>query len=132
MARKLFCALFVMTVAITFVAADEFQATITKVDGNKVTYQKYQKTKKGEEKKKDGDPVTLSAKGAMVVSSKFDKETKKFVDGDAVTDGLKNEMFTTKLDEKKGQQARITTEGEGDKAKITKISVNQKKKKAAQ
>ena len=51
MARKLFCAMFVMTIGIGFVCADEFTATITKVDGDKVTYQKYLKVKKGEEKK---------------------------------------------------------------------------------
>src|SRR6516164_11793664 len=79
MTRKLFCSMFVMTLAIGFVAADEFNATITKVDGDKVTYQKYLKFKKGEEKKKDGDAVTISAKGAKVAKAgKFNKEDKKF------------------------------------------------------
>ncbi len=44
MVRKLFCAMFVMTLAVGFAAADDFFATITKVDGDKVTYQKYKKS----------------------------------------------------------------------------------------
>jgi hypothetical protein len=52
----------------------------------------------------------------------FDKDAKKMVDGDPVKDGLKNEMFT-KIDEAKGLNATITTEGDGDKARITKIRV---------
>ena len=44
MVRKLFCSMFVMTLAIGFVAAEDFTATITKVDGDKVTYQKYKKS----------------------------------------------------------------------------------------
>jgi hypothetical protein len=131
MARKLFCAMFVMTIGIGFVCADEFTATITKVDGDKVTYQKYLKAKKGEEKKKDGDAVTISAKGAKVAKAgKFNKEDKKFDVGDVIEDGLKNEMFTKISD--KGVNARITTDGEGDKAKITQILVvGGKKKKGA-
>jgi hypothetical protein len=119
--------MFVMTLAIGFVAADEFTATITKVDGNKVTYQKYLKVKKGEEKKKDGDAVTISAKGAKVAKGNFDKDAKKLVAGDAIEGGLKNEMFT-KITEK-GVNARITTEGEGTNAKITQILIGGKKGK---
>jgi hypothetical protein len=126
MARKLFCSMFVMVVAISFVAADEFQATITKVDGDNVTYQKYKKANK--KKEKDGDAVTASAKGAKVISGKADPDNaKKVVDGDEIKDGLKNEMFT-KIDEKKGVNATITTEGD----KITKIRVFVKKKAAAE
>jgi hypothetical protein len=127
MTRKLFCSMFVMTLAIGFVAADEFNATITKVDGDKVTYQKYLKVKKGEEKKKDGDAVTISAKGAKVAKGAFNKDDKKFVAGDAIEGGLKNEMFT-KISEK-GVGARITTEGEGTSAKITQILIVGKKGK---
>ena len=53
MIRKLVCALFMMTVAIGFVMADEFTATVTKVDGNKITYQKYKKGAKGKKGEKD-------------------------------------------------------------------------------
>jgi len=60
--------MFVMAVAVGFVFADTFQATITKVDGNKVTYQKYKKGAKGAKGEKDGDAVTMeAAKDAKVL-----------------------------------------------------------------
>jgi hypothetical protein len=40
MTRKLFCSMFVMTLAISFVAAEEFAANITAVKDGKITYQK--------------------------------------------------------------------------------------------
>ncbi len=123
MVRKLFCAVFVMSVAVAFVAADEFQATITEVKGDNVTYQKYKKGEKGKKGEKDGDPVTMSAKGAKVAKLKFNKEDKKIEAGDAVEGGLTNEMFTKISD--KGVGARITTEGD----KITTILVAGGKKK---
>jgi hypothetical protein len=133
MARKLFCSMFVMVAVIGFVAAEEFQATITKVDGDNITYQKYKKADKGKKGKgeKDGDPVTISAKGAKVINGKFDADTKKVADGDPIEGGLKAEIFT-KIDEKKGVTATLTTEGEGDKAVVTKIRVFAKKKAAAE
>jgi hypothetical protein len=130
MVRKLFCSMFVMTLAIGFVAAEEFNATITKVDGDKVTYQKYKKaTEKGKKGEKDGDAVTITAKGATVAKNVGKKG--QFEVGDKIEDGLKNEMFTKISD--KGVNARITTDGEGDKAtKITQILViGGKKKKGA-
>ena len=130
MIRKLFCSMCVMAVAVAFVAAEEFQARITKVDGDKVTVQKMKGF--GKKAEKDGDPITLTAKGAKVVSAKQDPDDKKKqIDGDEVKDGLKNEMFS-KIDEAKGGvRATIVTEGEGDKATITKIRVQGKKKAAA-
>lgn len=128
MVRKLVCALFVMTVGIGFVIADEFNATITKVDGDKITYQKFKKAaKKGEAPEKDGDAVTISAKGAKVLQGKFDKDAKKFVAGDAVEGGLTSETFKNE----KGVAARITTDG--DNKTVTQILVTGgKKKKAAE
>lgn len=133
MYRKLFCALFVMSVSIGLVAADEFQATITKVDGNKVTFQKFKKGEKGKKGEKDGDPVTLEvAKDAKIAKAKFsfDKEAKKakFEVGDAIEGGLKNETFT-KIDAEKGVGVRITTSD--DNKSITQILTFQFGKKKA-
>ena len=125
MLRKMVCAMIVMTVSFSFVMADDFFATITKVEGDKVTYQKYQKTKKGEEKKKDGDAVTIDAAGAKVAKMSFNKETKKVEAGDAIEGGLKAEVFA-KIGEK-GLAARITTSD--DNKKITQILVPGGKKK---
>jgi hypothetical protein len=147
MFRKLVCSLFVMGVCISIVAAEEFTARITKVDGDKVTFQKYKKGEKGKGfggQEKDGDPVTLPvASNAKITKSKgkFDADAKKFTwepDG-AIEGGLKNEIF--KIEEKKkdepkekgkgkgfgfgapGLQAQITTSDDGKS--ITAIDVRQ-------
>src|ERR1043166_6721419 len=122
MFRKLLCGLFVMTVGVGLVAADEFTATITKVDGNKVTYQKMKGF--GKKAEKDGDPVTLEvSKNAKIAKAKFsfDKEAKKakFEAGDAIEGGLKADVFA-KIGEK-GVNARITTSD--DNKSITQILV---------
>jgi hypothetical protein len=130
MIRKLVCAMFVMVVAIGFAFADEFNATITKVDGNKITYQKYKKAKKGAKGEKDGDPVTIEvASDAKVTKGMFDKDAKKFVAGDAIEGGLKADIFA-KATEEKGVAARIVTDA--DNKKVTAIMTVGGKKKAAQ
>jgi hypothetical protein len=113
MIRNLFCVLVVMTVAVGFVAADEFIVQITKVDGNKITYERYRKGKK------DNDPVTIEvAMDAKIADGKFDKEAKKLVAGDPVEGGLKNKYFSNApLD--KGIGAQITTSD--DNKKVTQI-----------
>jgi hypothetical protein len=122
MIRKLACAAFVMVVAVSFVMADEFTAQITKVDGNKITYQKMKK------KAKDGDPVTIEvAKDAKISNGKGAKG--KFEATEEIKDGLKAEVFS-KASEDKGVNARITTDA--DNKKVTQILVIGGKKKAAQ
>ena len=129
MFRKLVCSMFVMVIGIGFVAADEFTATITKVDGDKITYQKFKKVK-GKAPEKDGDAVEITAKGAKVTFGAVDKDTKKFVAGDAIEGGLKNDMFAKIGD--KGVNARLVTEGDGKDAKVTLIGITKKKKAAAE
>jgi len=118
MLRKMLSAMFVMTLAVGFVAAADFNATITAVKDGKVTYQKM---KKGE---KDGDPVTITVdvKATIAKADGFGKKAKV---GDKIEGGLKNEIFT-KISEK-GIPSRLTTEGEGAKAKVTQILVFGKK-----
>ena len=128
MFRKLVGALFVMTVAIGFAFAEEFNATITKVDGDKITFQKYKKKVKGEKvAEKDGDPVTIDvAKDAKIVKGTLVKGKAEV--GDAIEGGLKSETFTKAGD--KGVAVRITTDD--DKKIATQILVITPKKKAAQ
>jgi len=127
MVRKLVCAMFVMTVAIGFVFADEFNATITKVDGNKVTYQKYKKGAKGKKGEKDGDPVTMEvAKDAKIAKGTPAGKGKVDV-GDAIEGGLKSDAFA-KASEEKGVDVRITTDDE--KKTVTQILIVGKKKAA--
>lgn len=128
MLRKMACALFVMTVGFAFVAAEEFSGVVTKVEGDKVTVQKYKKREKGKKPETDGEPVTLSvAKDAKISKAKFNKEDKKLEAGDAIEGGLKASVFA-KIGEK-GVPVRITTDA--DNKAITQILVVQfgKKKK---
>ena len=125
MFQKLFCSVVVLTVAIGFVVADEFNATIKKVDGNKITYQKTKKVMKKVEN--DGDPVTIEvAKDAKIVKGTVMKGKAEV--GEAIEGGLKSDVFT-KAGEK-GVAARITTSS--DNKSVTQILVITPKKKAAQ
>ena len=129
MLRKLVCAMFVMMVAIGLVAAEEFTASITKVEGDKITYQKFKKGEKGKQGEKDGDPVTIAvAKDAKITKGKASFKDMKFAieTGDPLEGGLKNEVFT-KIDEKNRVFARITTSE--DKKTVTGIAVVQFGKK---
>jgi hypothetical protein len=102
--------------------ADEFQATITKVDGGKITFKKGKANDLGEEMTL---PVTADA---AVTKGKFNTDTKKVEAGDPVKSGLQNEQFT-KIGEK-GLRATITTDA--DNKHITAITVGGRKKKAAE
>jgi hypothetical protein len=115
----------VMTIAIGFVAGEEFNAFIVKVDGDKVTYQKFKKGEKGKKGEKDGDPVTLPvAKDAKITKGKGSFKDKKFSiePGDPIEGGLKAEIFKNATEEK-GVFASITTSE--DKKKITAIAAFQ-------
>jgi hypothetical protein len=127
MIRNLFCSMVVMTVCLGIAGAREFQARLLKVDGDTVTVQEMKGF--GKKAEKVGEPVKLKlGKDAKIVAGKLDG--KKVVDGDDVKDGLKNEIFS-KIDGEKGMGGiSITTEGEGDKERITKLRVTQKKKAA--
>jgi len=137
MLRKLLGSIIAMSVCFSFAAAEEFIASIKKVDGDKVTFTKgfggFGKDKKAEK----AEEVTLTAaKDIKVTKGKFNKEDKKIEAGEAIEGGLKNEMFT-KIPEKKavdpekkgkggfggGLFAQITTSEDGKT--ITAISVMQ-------
>jgi len=128
MFRKLLGSMLVMAVCIGFVAADDFTATIKKVDGNKITFAKISfkdmKVEKGE------DTTLPASKDVKVTKGKFNKEDKKLEPGEPLEKGLMNEMFsklgqkTDKDTDKKGRGgvfARITTSEDGKT--ITAISV---------
>jgi hypothetical protein len=132
MARKLFCAMFVMMVGVTFVLADDFRCNITKVDGSKITIQKYKKSEvKGKKGEKDGDPMTFTVDDKATIAKGVGKKGGKVEAGDKIEKGLKDEAFSKEKLGDDGAAALITTEGEGDKAKVTQILLIQPKKKAA-
>jgi len=110
---KKFAMPMVCTLAVVgFVVADEFNASITKVEGNKNTFLK---GKKGDDQKEGSAEVASNVK---VLNGMFEKSDAGFKvnPGDAIEGGLKNEMFT-KIGEK-GVSAQITTD---DKGKVTQI-----------
>lgn len=114
--RKFVAAAVILVIGFSVAMAEEFGGTIKKVDGNKITVLKRAKVK-GEK----GEEVTLTvAKDAKVVKGTFNKETKKLEAGDAIENGLKNEMFS------KDVNARITT---NDAGAVTEIAVMAGKKK---
>jgi len=124
MFRKLICLAIVSVVCVGVGFAEEIRGVITKVDGNKVTFQKitFNKDTKSIEK---GELQTLEVDAAAKVSTgKFNKETKKMEAGDPVADGLKNEMFT-KIGEK-GVGATVDVDG----GKIKSIIISKGKGKA--
>jgi hypothetical protein len=125
MVRKLFCSMCVMGVVVAFAAADDYSGVITKIDGNKITFQKMTKGKKGMKGEKDGDPVTLTVNSdTKIVSAKFAKG--KMEDGDEVKDGLKNEIFA-KIDADTGVRANITTKGDSKVAEKIQVFTGKKK-----
>ena len=114
----------VALVGFSVALAEEFQATIKSVDGNKVTVnrKKDKKDKVGEEK-----TYTLT-KDCKVVKGKFNADTMKLEAGDAIDGGLKNELFSKEKLGDKGLGARFTTNDDGN---VTQIIVGGKKKKKA-
>jgi hypothetical protein len=57
----------------------------------------------------------------MFPRTKFDPDTKKMVEGDAIENGLKSDTFSKISD--KGLRATITTSGTGTDTMVTKILV---------
>lgn len=120
MVRKLACAAFFFVAVIGLVAAEEFGAQITKIDGDKVTFQKFKKGEKGKKGDKDGDEITLPlAKDAKIVKGSFDFKAKKVTAGEAIEGGLKADAF--KIDEKKGGPFVLITTADDNKS-ITQIA----------
>ncbi len=121
---KLACTVCAVFGFVGLAMADTFPAIITKIEGNKVTFYKFnfkEKTK--------GESMTLPAASDVKVNmGKLNFEEKKLeVDG-PIENGLKNKRFTD-LPEK-GMFARITTNA--DNTKITEIVVTPRKKKKNQ
>jgi len=95
--------------------ADEFNATVTKVEGNNVTFYR---TKKGEKGEAMTLPLAADAKIAKGMAKGKGKKGKVEV-GDPIEGGAKSETFT-KIGET-GLRARITTDD--DNKKITQLLV---------
>jgi len=121
MLRKSVLAGLTLALCVGLSCADEMRGTITKVDGNKVTFTP-------QKKKKDTqtpEVQTLTAADAVKVSKgTVNKQAKKVEAGDAIENGLKNALFTGIS--AKGVRTVIVTDSD---KKITEITVIGKKKK---
>jgi len=117
MLRKVVATALVLVLSVGVVFAEEFQAVITKVEGNKVSFFKLEG--KGKEAKKTGDEITLpAAKDVKVV-----RRTKKGEDPEPIEGGLKHQMFSNIRG--KGIRAQIVT----DEKEIKEIRIFGGKKK---
>src|SRR4051794_8005086 len=80
--------------AVGIVVADEFQATITKVEDGKVTFKKFKGFNKEEMKVEyDAEKTLPTTKDVKVVKGKFNFKDKTSEAGEAIEEGLKNAMF---------------------------------------
>src|SRR5262245_60426422 len=120
MLRKVLCTAVILVICVGITLADEINAVILKVDGNKVTFAEAKKGEKGPEKTL---PVAEKVK---VVKGVFNPDTKKLDAGDPLDGGLKNEVFT-KIDAEKGLRGMIITSA--DNKTITEIRVGGRGKK---
>jgi len=132
MLRKLVCAAVIAVIGIGVVMADEFTATIGKVDGNNVSFKKDRFnpiTKTSEQGALTTLPVTADVK---ITKSKLNSKTNKYEAGETIEDGLKNEIFT-KLGQpfgrKIGHFATITTDADNKNITAIRITVFDKSNK---
>jgi hypothetical protein len=111
--RKIAAACTILLFAFGVAMAEEFRASITKIDGNKITVSKT-KFNKDTKKLEKGEEMTLTLVDSVkVAKGKFNKDAKKLEAGDALEGGLKNEAFS-----KLPVSATIVTNNDG---KVTEI-----------
>jgi len=117
----------VVAVSFGLAAGEEFTAIVTKAGDGKVTFTKFQFGKK-----EKAEPMTLTVDAkCKYTKGKFSKEDKKLVieDYPGGKEGFEKAVkeAAEKKDDKKffagGVFATLTTEGEGDKAKVVGIRV---------
>jgi hypothetical protein len=121
MLRQIVGAAILLVLVVGLALADEIRAVITKVEGDKITFNEAKK--KGEKGPEHTMPVADNVK---VVKGKMNRETRKFEAVETVEEGLKHKVFST-IGEK-GIPSTIVTDAENKK--ITEIRLRGKSKKA--
>jgi hypothetical protein len=116
MVRKFVFTFVVAAFSVGILSAAELTGFITKVDGNKITFQEF-KFKKGEKPEKGTAKTLTVAKNAKV---QLAKGFKKDAEASALEGGLTNKRFKD-IDAEKGVFARITTNDESKE--VTAITV---------
>jgi len=98
--------------AVGFVLADEIAVTITKIDGNKISYYTGGgKGKKGAEPAPKKEGTAEATSDFKVYKGKFDADTKKFVKDEEVPGGLKADNFKDITD--KGVAVTLNVDDKG-------------------
>ena len=116
--RHVIAGITVLLVSFGVASADEFFATIKKVDGNKVTLNKGKKGEKVE------DTTLTASEGVKVVKGKYNKDTKKAEAGEAIEGGLKSDALV-----KGNVRAVVVTNDAGQITEIRVVGGRGKKKK---
>jgi hypothetical protein len=124
MLRKVVCAAVILVLSVGVVFADEINAVITKVEGNKITFAPIEG--KGKDAKKGEEKTMPVARDVKIVKGKFNKETKTIEAGDEIAGGLKSKMFA-EISEK-GIRAQIITDDDNKRIKEIRIRGGGKKK----
>ena len=120
MLRKVVSAAVILVLCVGVTLADEIRVFITKVEGNKVTFQE----NKGKGERGESKTLPVDAK-VKVVKGKFDKDTKKTVStGEDIEGGLKNKMFTD-IGEKGVAATIITKDNKISEILVTKVGKKQ-------
>jgi len=123
MIRRFVLAAFAAVLTLSFAYSETFTAKVTKVEGNKVTYQKGKFDKDTKKFEYSGDAITTEAiKDVEVTKGGGFGKGKGKGKAEPLEGGLTHETFKN-IDKEKGVTVSITTSDEGDtKGKITKIS----------
>src|SRR5215471_8302001 len=88
--KKFVGAAIISVIGFSVAMAEDFRGTIKKVDGDKITV-----LKRGKMKGEKGEEVTLTVtSNAKITQGTFNRDTKKVEAGNAIENGLKNEMFS--------------------------------------
>jgi len=99
MLRKVVSIAVVCVLCVGVVLADPVSGVITKVEGNKITFYKTTFNKDTKTVEKGAEQVLTVAADAKITKGTFNKDTKKIEAGEAIPDGLRNDVFS-KIGEK--------------------------------
>jgi len=120
MFRRFVLAATFVVCAVSFAFSDTFVASITSVEGNKVSYKKFGGKKGGGAKGGEEGSAEAIKDVAVTKGAGFKADPDK--KGEKLEGGLKNEVFAKDKIGEKGVFARITIADDGaDKGKITAI-----------
>jgi hypothetical protein len=129
--RRFVAALVVALTVCGLVAADEFQAVITKVKDGRITYKRVKGRNEEGKTEYDSEKALPFAKDVKVVKARYDTEARKMVNGDPLEGGLKHDAFKDlgKNKDVDGVLATLITDTDNKKISQIRVLILQHKKK---